>query len=225
MAIFELPEGLQGIGYLEGIELYFWYAVIVLFFVGSILFLNRARNVEMKSQKMSFVAFAVFGFCMGLCRIFFILGVFYNQSYDDFTVLGYISALVGLIFWVFVLEKYLIQKTKNVLSIVLLVAFSFTLVALAGLTDRYTALNIQYALLPVILVSILAMYIYLIMKTTGTIRIKVIGILVGLLLILAGQMLDAELIISTFPQLPFIVAPSIMIAGIILFLSTQLYYK
>jgi hypothetical protein len=162
---------------------------------------------------------------MGGTRILFIIGFYIPDSYDFYTLLGYISGTSALIFWIYVLEKYLVKKTKKIFTLITLVSFSFSILALFNIIDRSIALNLQYILLPFAIAVILILYLYLIKKTTGTVRKKAVGILIGLALVLIGQVMDGETFISALPTFPLLVAPIIMIGGIITFIGSQLFYK
>ena len=214
--------------YYGGVSLIFWFISIAIYVIGFFLFIKEAAKTELMSLKMSHYAYGVFLLLMACTRIFFIIGYYLGAipgAYDFYTSLGYISGTAGLIFWIWVLEKYLVQKTKKIFTLITLFSFSFSIFALFGIVKRSVALNFQYILLPFAIAVILILYIYLIKKTTGTVRRKVEGILFGLFLILLGQVMDGETFISALPTFPLLIAPIIMITGIITFFSTQLFYK
>ncbi len=176
-------------------------------------------------MKMSNYAYGIFLLLMGVTRILFIIGFYTPTLYDFYTLLGYISGTAALIFWIYVLETYLVKKTKKIFTVITLISFSFSILALFGIIDRSIALNIQYVLLPFAIAVILILYLYLIKKTTGDIRKKVVGILIGLALVLIGQVMDGETFITALPTVPLLIPPIIMICGIITFIATQLFYK
>lgn len=223
--MFEIPEAFRGIGYLEGPELYLWFVAVGLLWLGFVLFMTKAPKVELKSQKMHYIAFGFFSLMFGITRVLFITAVFIPDYYDFFTTLGYITSLTGIIFFLYVLETYLVQKTKRIFFYISLVMFVSSTIALFGGASRYLALQIQYILLPIVLGAVAILYIYLIVKTTGTLRKKIIGILLGMIFIALAQILDGEAFISAFPTFPFVIAPLVLIGGTILFYFSQLYYK
>ncbi len=190
--MFEIPEAFRGIGYLEGPELYLWFVSIGVLWLGFVLFMIKAPKIEMKSQRMHYIAFGFFSLMFGLTRLLFITAIFIPDNYDFYTTLGYITSLVGIIFFLYVLETYLVQKTKRIFFYISLITFIFSTIALFGGTSRYLALQIQYILLPIVLGAVALLYIYLILKTTGALRKKIIGILVGMVLIALAQILDSE---------------------------------
>jgi hypothetical protein len=225
--LFAIPPGFIGIGYLEGIELYLWFGAIGLFFLGAVLFLRKAMK-ELRSREISYIVYIAYGIFligMGLTRVFFLIAFFIPDLYDFYTILGYISAISGLVFWLYVVETRLVKKTKKILTITSLIIFGISILALLGLADRYLALEIQYILMPVALGAIFILYLYLITKSTGTVRTKVVWILIGIIMVMFASVLDGEAFVTANPNFPFFIAPTIMSAGVFIFIYTQLYYK
>ncbi|TFF95022.1 MAG: hypothetical protein EU544_03665 [Promethearchaeota archaeon] len=219
--ILQVPEGFPP-GYYSGFSLMLWFVVIALFFLNFIVFLWKARGVEMESQKWLFISYGVASLGLGFTRIFFILGVYISAQYDFYTILGYISALAGMVLWIFTLEKYLVTKTKKVLTLITIVLLIIDFVALLGPIPRELALDLQYIFLPFSLGAIAILYFYIIAKATGDVRTKAIWILIGLILIVVAQVMDGQAFITAFPAVPLELAPVIMMAGILLFLISQI---
>ena len=224
--------------YYVGIPLILWIICMGLFFFGFILFLIEAKKSELKSQKMINKAYGIFLLCMGLTRIFFILGVYFylptlcDDCYDFYTTLGYISAIAGVAFWLYVAETHLIHKTKKLFTILSIILLALSLIVLFGIIfpdlaiiDRDLSLELQTYLMPVAVGILGILYIYLVIKTTGTVRKKIFWVIVGLLMIAAAQILDGEGFITSLPNFPLEIAPLIMITGLILFISSQIFYK
>jgi hypothetical protein len=222
--VLEIPSALQGLNYYEGISLVLWIIDIVLFFFGSSLLFVRARK-EKKKRELSYIAYIAYGnasLCMGLTRIFFILGVYFPEQYDLYTIIGYITGIFGLLYWLYITETRMVKKTKNIFTIILLVVFIIAIIALFGLADRYLALDLIFLLGPASAGIIIVLYIYLGFKAPGSVRKKILGVLLGLFLMLGAQILDSEFFISAFPSFPLEIAPIIMMAGIFFFVITQL---
>lgn len=219
--ILAIPKGFPD-GYYEGISLYLWFGTIALFFLACVLFIMKGRKLDLKSQKMLFIAYGIASLGLGFTRLFFILGVHIPDQYDFYTTLGYLSSLAGIIFWLFVLETYLVPKTKKIFTIISLIAFTISTIALVSpLLSREFALQLQYILLPFSLGAIAILYIYLILKTTGEVRVKAIWILVGLVLIAIAQIVDGEAFITAFPTFPLVIPPIVMMLGIGLYVIPQ----
>jgi hypothetical protein len=211
-------------GYYTGLSFFLWFISIEILFLSFLLFIREALKMDLTSQRMANYGYGVYSGLMGVTRIMFIVAVYNPDLYDFYTILGYMSGIIGLIFWLYIVETYLIRKTKKIFTIISIIPFSFSFLALFGLIDRDIALDIQFLLLPLAVLVILILYIYLIKKTTGTVRKKFIGILTGLVLMIVSQVMDGEDFITALPDFPLFVAPLLNIMGAIIFLVTQLYF-
>ena len=171
---------------------------------------------------ISYVLFFVF---FGITRIVYLIGVYIPENYDYFTTMGYITAILSLVFILYVLETEVVKATKHIFTIITVIAFVISTSALLGLTDRYTALDIIDILTIFSIAAILSLYLYLIFKATGKLRKKAILLFIGIVMIYVGETIDSEWFISAFPEFPLEITPLIMAIGIILFTGTQLYYS
>ena len=66
-------------------------------------------------------------------------------------------------------------------------------------------------------------YLYIAIKSKGTVQKKVALIFIGILLIYLADWMDSEIFIGSVTIIPLEVPPIIMIAGIIIF-NLQFYY-
>ncbi|MHA1281749.1 MAG: hypothetical protein ACTSQP_04515 [Promethearchaeota archaeon] len=220
--IIELPEAYQGIGYLQGTSLILWLISIGIFFTSFVLFILKALKLEMKSQKKIFQGYGIFSLFFGITRIIFIIGVYIPEQYDFYTTLGYITGILGILYWLYVIETYLITNTKKIFMIITSVAFGIALIALIGQASRYFALMLIYILLPFAIVAIFMLYIYLIIKTTGIVRKRTIWLVIGLVILVIGYIMDTELFVGNFRWIPLEISPALMILGTLIFIITQL---
>ncbi|MHA1150636.1 MAG: hypothetical protein ACTSR8_20640 [Promethearchaeota archaeon] len=220
--IIKIPEVFQGIGYFQGISLILWIISAGLLFLAFLLFLLKSSKLEMKSQKMIYLGYGLFGLFFGITRLLFIVAFYISDQYDFYTTLGYITGIIGILAWLYVLETYLVTNTKKIFMIITSIAFAIALIALIGQTSRYLALTMIYILLPFAIIAIFMLYIYLIIKTTGTVRIRAIWLLIGLIILAIGYMMDSELFVGNFPFVPLEIAPLMMILGTLIFMITQL---
>ena len=219
--LLQVSDVYLGIGYYEGLSLILWIISVILLFISFGVGLFKARKLEMKTQKIFLIGYGLFGFLFGLARVFFIFAFFNPPQFEFFTQIAYITGVLGIICILYILETYMIQKTKRIFFIITVIAFIITLISLAGLTDRYIALYMLYIILPFSIAIVLILYIYLILKTTGVLRQKAIGLFIGLILIEIGYSLDTEFFLSNF-TIPLEIAPLCMIGGIIIFMIAQL---
>jgi len=225
MVILELPSVLEGIGYYEGMHLILYIVVITLFFISASLFILYGIKTESKEIQLGYFAFGLFYIFFALHNIFYIIGVYIPENYDFYTTLGYIFALIAMIFILYVVETQIITFTKKMLTILNVILLIICIIALIGITSRYVAYAI-INILPIILVAaIMSIYIYLIVNSDGKTRIKAIFILIGIILIYTSEMMDSEWLIGIFPSFPFIIVPIIMIIGTLLFTYFNLFYS
>lgn len=227
--VYQIPSDFVGIGYYEGISLIIWIVAIIILIVASILFIYKSKHADIKSQKMLYIGYSLFLLFFALTRIFFIIGVYeadaFTGAYDFYTNLGYIMGIIGLISWLYIVETYMIKKTKRIFSIFAIIVFMISIIALLGPLSREFALQLIYILMPVAIGAITLLYGYIIVKTMGTIRKKALWLLIGLLIVIVGHFMDSQFFIEAFTGFPLEIAPSIMIVGEIIFLASQYIFE
>jgi len=225
----QLPEAYVGLGLYQGINLPFWIGFLVLLVISAILFFKEGSKMEMKSQKMMNYGYGVFLVFFALLRVFFMCGIYFADlcldCYDFYTNLGYISGIIGVIFLLYVLETYMVPKTKKIFLIISVVAFAFCIIVLFTPAGRELALEVIYYLMPVSVGFIVILYFYIYAKTTGVVRKKAKWILIGLVIIIIGHMMDTQFFIGAFPEIPLFLSPIIMSIGVLVFLISQFKIK
>jgi len=195
------------------------------------MFIVQGNRLEMKSQKWMNLGWGFFFIFFALLRVFFMLGIYMGEptltieEYDLYTNLGYIAGIIGLIFVLAVLEKYMVPQTKKVITIITVVAFVICLVALIIPGGRDIALDVVYILMPITIGFIAIIYVYLIFKTTGMLRKKCEWIFISLLILTIGHLMDSQSFISSFPFIPLFISPVVMTLGLIVFLISNFKIK
>jgi len=224
--ILQIPEVFIGIGYYEGVSLILWIITIALFLVGAVLFLIKLFKEEVKMAKIGFLSMAVFLLFFGLCRISYLVAVYDPVNYDFHTTLGYVFSIISLIFILYLIETQFIKSTKKIFTISILVVFVISIISLIGLAPRYIALMIMYIILPFSVAIIMLMYIYIIIKSAGSVRRKGILIFIGIALTFLAHLLDSEVFISmTYPTIPLEMIPIFMIVGQLFMIYAYIFYK
>lgn len=198
-----------------------WIIAFSLLFLSCGLFLLASNRTEVKARKNVLLGYSLFSLSFGFTRFFFFISDFCGDLKDSITTLGYLTGILGIIFIIYMLEKYLI-KTRMILTFMTAICFIIMVIAVLGLTTRNVALIMIYILSPAALIAALIAYIYFIINSTGTSRKKAIGALFGIIFIFIGHFLDSSLILSLFPDIPMIISPLVMIFGVIFFTSFQL---
>ena len=227
--LFQLPDAYVGLDLYQGINLPFWIGFLGLLCITAILFFVEGSKRDMKSQKMMNYGYGVFISFFAILRVFFMMGVYTADiclaCYDFYTNLGYISGIIGVIFLLYVLETYMVPKTKKIFLIISVIAFAICLIGLFTPAGRELALDFIYFLMPLSVGFIIILYIYMYAKTTGVVRKKSKWILIGLIVIVIGHMMDTQFFIAALPQIPLYFAPITMSIGVIIFLVSQFKIK
>jgi hypothetical protein len=223
--ILEIPSALKGIGYYEGLHLILYIVVITLFFFCASLFILYGIKADSKETKEGFFAYGLFFVFFAFHNIFYIISFYIPEDYEFYTTLGYIFALIAMIFILYVLETQVITFTKKMLTILTIIILFICIIALIGVASREFAYLIINTLPIILVVALMSIYIYLIVNSDGRTRIKAAFIFIGILLIYLSETMDSEWFIGTFPAFPIIIIPIIMILGTILFTYFDLFYS
>jgi hypothetical protein len=220
--IFQIPD--YPSGYYAGISLILWFVAAGLMFLSAIILIIKSTKIEERSPKLVYLAYGMFYIFFGLTRIVYIIAVYNPDSYDFFTTLGYITQALALISILYVLETHIVKSTKKIFLIITIIAFFISVIALVGVISREFALTMLFILLPFSSGVILILYIYVIIKSTGTLRKSAIGLFFGSLMMYAAQIMDSEMFIGlAYPIIPLIleITAVIMIFGVIIFTFSQ----
>ncbi|NVM04098.1 MAG: hypothetical protein HWN67_17335 [Candidatus Helarchaeota archaeon] len=207
---------------------------ILLFICGSIFLLRSYRESE--SQRIIFFCYAFTMIMYGFARMFFIFADYYqaiywgqdSEPYFFWTTLAYSVGTASLIPILFVLEKYLVLKTKGIFTTISIIIFLFSVVSVFGIISKYLSQYVVYAGLLVIIICIFSLYIYLIRITEGSVRDKAIGVFIGLIILILGMILDAQITEFLAPgggflnQIRLLIGSSLMISGVSIFNWFQL---
>lgn len=229
--ILTIPSAYEGLSLYQGTDLYFWIGFLAICLISALLFIIQGKRLEMKSQKAMQYGWGIFLIFFALLRVFFMLGIYLGEptatlnEYDLYTNLGYIAGIIGVICLLYVLEKYMTPQTKRIFLIITVAAFVICMVALIIPGGRDIALDVIYVLMPVAVGFIAIIYVYLIFKTTGTLRKKCEWIFISLLIIVIGHLMDTTLFIGGLPGFPLFLAPVIMSIGIIVFVISNFKIK
>ena len=224
--ILQIPEVFRGIGYYEGLSFILWLIAIILFNVGFVLFLIKIFKEDVKKTKIGFLTMANFLLFFGLCRIFYLVAVYDPVNYDFYTTLGYVFSLISILFILYLIETQFITSTRKIFTIATSITFLTSVISLLGIIDRYVALIIMYIIMPFSVAVIMLMYIYIVGKSAGSVRIKALIIFIGIALVFLSHLLDSEVFISmTYPAVPLELNPIMMIAGVICMIYAYIFYK
>ena len=121
------------------------------------------------------------------------------------------------------IEKSVIRKTKYSLSLTTLLGVLIGLLALFDFLDRDITMMITYIISTLSTVIIIALFAWMVSKSTGSIRRKSIITFLGVVVLFAGIMMDSELVYGTLWQtMPLIIPPILNSIGLITITITNM---
>jgi len=215
--MFQIPEIYEEVNHYQGVSLILWYIVIVILFVSAMLFLYSAMIAELDTTKLGYFAHGNFCIFYGIARLLWIISVHNPANFLFLVSLGYVFASISIIFWIYSLEKFIVPFTKKIFTAIALILVLVSILSLTMIVDRYIVLLFLNSLTPICVGFILCIYIYIIIKSEGTVRKKSIFLFIGLFLLYLAHFMDTEFFITLFPYIPLEIAPAMMIAGLIIF--------
>jgi hypothetical protein len=208
-----------------------WSITIALSFIVGILFLILARNSKKTNISISQVrnAYAIFLMSWATTRIFFLLSDRELDSngesamYAQLLLIGYMFTIVAMTFLIYTIEKRISMKSLRLTKYLI-----FVCIAIAGfwVVSQFipeivtTAKYFTYVMAGILGLIIIVFYIWLIVKSTGSVRKLTILNSLSIILIFAGHTLDTTVIspyIKDIIWMPAIISTF----GVILFYISQ----
>ncbi|MBD3230841.1 MAG: hypothetical protein GF329_21870 [Candidatus Lokiarchaeota archaeon] len=204
---------------------------IVILIILAILFWVKAfRKSEIESQKWFSFCLGFFMLCFSLTRLFFFFSDLYKEeiwiemtygfitlNFNFFWKLAALFGIGGLIFILFVLERYSVKITKYILTIIVTIGLILAIFFPVSPDLGFDARLMTYITVPLGVLGILSLYLYLMIKTPGEVRRKSLTAFIGILILFMGFMIDTALGQSLFGFDPGIIATILMIGGSIIF--------
>jgi hypothetical protein len=197
-------------------------------YVVAMLFLKRSmREGLIISQVWVYRAYSLFFILMGITRILFVFGYFVESYYNFLLALGYSFGALALLPIVFVMEKWLITKSKRIFSIIGLIlnGLSFYFV-IFDVANSELSRSIQEYGMPVMAGSFLILYMWMIKISIGSVRKKAALTLLGMIVFVGGILLDGETLLFGFYGTPLLLpmmflSPTIFVIGMVLMVFAQ----
>jgi hypothetical protein len=203
---------------------FFWIVTICFLALVGILFIFKTLKIskEEKFKKDLFRTLAIF-FLLNICMvIFLILSDFerdaFGQSELHFRLLaiGYIFLITAYLILIVIAEKYIIKKTRHVISIITSVIIGLNVLFMIFFPNLMSiARYINYGLMGTASGISLLLYIYLIYTTTGDLRKIAVITIIGLTVAMCSAFLNMEILTSTGLVLPYY-SPILFTIGLIL---------
>jgi hypothetical protein len=163
----------------------------------------RSLKAEEKSQKDMFRAMALFFYFYIVARIFFIFSDFERDLNGStllhyrFVALAYISYILGFLNWIYFLEKYVLIRTKHVITYVLFVFLGVN-IFMAFFPDLMPIVRyINYGILYAEVVIVFIIYLYLTINTHGKLRTKSLLSVIAIIVMVIGELIESEPLIAS----------------------------
>ena len=154
------------------------------------------------------------------------MAVYDPLNYNIYVTIGYLFALVALVFIQYLIETQVITQTKGIFTIISLILLGIIIITLIGITTRDFATFFMYLIMPISVSIIALMYIYIIIKSSDRVRNKAILVFLGIALILVAHLFDSENFIgATYPYFPLEFAPLLTIIGTVIYIYSNLLFK
>jgi hypothetical protein len=206
--------------YLNTVDLYLWIAAIVVQFFAFMIFIKRGfKVVDLGTLRGLLLSYGLFFLFMGINRIFFILA-YKTNFYSESLGIGYVFASSGAVPVIYILEKYMVRKTKMMFTILTIIT---TAVCISPLVFPERLIELRELAQILALFSSLIwfiLYFYIAKVTAGAPRKKALITILGMTLSAVGFTLDSERVLI-MRLIPVWVAPILYIVGIMLLIYSQ----
>ncbi|MHA1821755.1 MAG: hypothetical protein ACTSU2_10710 [Promethearchaeota archaeon] len=213
-------------GYARGYNLILWAIAILTMYIAGLIFYLRSKKVDVVSAKWFYKSFALFFWIMGITRILFIFAYHLEAYYHAFLAYGYAFGALSLLPIVFILEKWMIHWSHRFFTIVgiVLVILGFYF-AIFNFNASELSRTIQEVGMPILFLSFLILYLWLIKISTGSVRKKAVFTLIGIIITVLGIVFDGEsfmeALIGPLQWVVLIIPPIIFTLGIIMMIISQ----
>ncbi|MHA1271733.1 MAG: hypothetical protein ACTSPY_18240 [Candidatus Helarchaeota archaeon] len=200
---------------------------MILFFL---MFIYQGLKENDKNTRYIKYGYGFFTLGYAITRIFFLFSD-YERELNGITPLhlqyvsiAYAIGMFSILVLSLVIEKYLV-KFKYIFVISSAISLIFAILSIIAIEIQSITQIIMYITAGIVLIGIIGLYVYMVVKLTGTYRNRAIGALIGFLLIAIGLILDMrflEDIFGSFDYIRLILSPFLMISGFLIFGITQI---
>jgi hypothetical protein len=207
-------------GYMRGVNLGIWIALVaILLFIAGIL-LHRSRGGDIiPSQMWLFRSFALFFIFTACTYLSYMLAYNLEPFYNLFLTLGYTFGIISVIPIIATIEKYILIRTRHVITIFTIILFGIALFVVINPTYSPILRVITQSSAPILGFVVLILYLIVIKNSTGSLRQKAMMTLIGFILIMVGMALDSESIMKA--GFPLIISPLVLFGGALLVVWSQ----
>jgi putative Mn2+ efflux pump MntP len=204
----------------------FWViAMIYLGIVGIFMILNSMKKEEKASKSMA-RAYALFIYFYIVARIFYIFSDYERDAnaetllYYRYVACAYIFQIIGLLNIIFILEKYVITRSKHVISYIILVLLGVNVVMIFFPNLMPIVRYINYVMLYSEVALLIIIYLFLVINTTGDLRKKSLLTVIAFFVMITATILEIDALSSTGLVPPYY-SPIVLSIGATIFAYAQ----
>lgn len=216
------------------LRIIFNICLIIAWMIYSLVMIHKMREKEAGSpQRDIFRGYVLFLFTYAITRVIFVFSDFEvrisgsTTTYlnDIFVGVAYSFGILGAIFLLYVLEKYLLH-TRYIFSVLAIGLLSLSIISTLAIIPTEVPRLVIAIMMPGFFLIILLLYLYVAFKSSGEPRRRSWGIVAGLCVMMVGFLLGSGImggIVDPFGLYEFriLVEPFILIAGGAIFTFSQ----
>ncbi|MHA1293697.1 MAG: hypothetical protein ACTSQJ_13645 [Promethearchaeota archaeon] len=202
--------------------------IIINYFLGFIM-LKKTMKIKLKITKKYFLGLVLFLFVHATCRIFYFVYDFYYSDELIWWEIGAILGLLSITLLIAAVESTIFTKSKHALTIIGISGLILmTIQSILNVTKNQLPINlsqiVQYGIVSILALTILLIYIYVTIKSTGNIRKSSLLMTIGIILFELGQIAHTSTARELFP-ISVVIGPIVMITALILlYIAISQYY-
>ena len=190
-----------------------WYIFLGFSVLFGIVMTRKALTKELgRSQREYYLGIAIFIIIHTIARIFYYLYDFVDRQ-EMYWEIGALIGIGSVIFLIYAIERNIFTRTKFLITIITII--NLLLIIFLPAEFKTYVQTVNTALIGIFLPLI---YIYVAYKSTGSYRKQCLLIAIGILIFLAGQTAHMKALLLPDNIIYFILSPTLMLIGGIIFL-------
>ncbi len=193
--------------------------------VFGILTIRKAFTKEFeRPQREYYLGIAIFILIHILARVFYFIFDFVNNQ-EIFWELGALVGIGSVIFMLYAIERNVYTRTKFLITIITIINLVLLLIFALLITTPLAKTIIQTINTALVGLFIPLIYIYVAYKSSGVYRRNSLLIAIGIIIFLAGQTAHSRGFYIPENPIYYIISPTLMLIGGIIFLYGLLRTK
>jgi hypothetical protein len=199
------------------------------------MFLKRRDKELSSAQKNIKLGYCLFLLSYGITRLFFIFSDFEIYSVPPptsetfmstiYVGIAYAFGILGAIWLIVMIERYLLH-TKYIFTIISIIIFGLSIISIFAIISTDLLTTIIAFSLPVFFGIVVILYLYVAINSTGDVRKRSLGVVLGLLIMMLGFILGSSLMGGILDPIGLyipriLIEPFVVIVGSAVFTFSQ----